>query len=572
MSTLPAQPLRIGSREGKWVLFATILASSMSFLDSTVVNVALPTLQRDFHAELSSVAWVVDAYVLTLTAFILLGGSFGDIFGRRRALRLGLIVFTTGSMLCGLAPTLLLLDVARGIQGMGGALLVPSSLAILTASFDPSERGRAIGLWASLSGIGAAIGPLAGGLIVDAISWRGIFFLNLPIAVFVFLVALPKVPESRDEQAERHIDLPGAAIAAVFLAGLTFALIEGSTLGWTSPAVLTGFAIGGLGFVAFIATERRSRQPMVPLSIFANRTFSAVNVATLVIYAALAGASLYLVLDVQQARGFSAVAAGASLLPLTGLLLIGSPIAGRLADRVGPRIPMTVGPAVAGTGLLVAAATAHVPSYWMSVFPSALIFAAGLALTVAPLTTAVLSALGPRRAGIASGVNSAISRFGGLVAVAILPALSLAGFTHGLEQRLAEASVDPAVRTEVVADRAEQGALTAPAHLPPAERAEIRDDRATGVRRRVPMGDGGLRGPVVRRRRDLVLRALARPASDGSRRGSGTLRRPARVRARRRSDRRSYGAGFARSLTVTRPYVSAVSAVTTNEFVSLAAE
>ena len=473
MSTLPAQPLRIGSREGKWVLFATILASSMSFLDSTVVNVALPTLQRDFHAELSSVAWVVDAYVLTLTAFILLGGSFGDIFGRRRALRLGLIVFTTGSMLCGLAPTLLLLDVARGIQGMGGALLVPSSLAILTASFDPSERGRAIGLWASLSGIGAAIGPLAGGLIVDAISWRGIFFLNLPIAVFVFLVALPKVPESRDEQAERHIDLPGAAIAAVFLAGLTFALIEGSTLGWTSPAVLTGFAIGGLGFVAFIATERRSRQPMVPLSIFANRTFSAVNVATLVIYAALAGASLYLVLDVQQARGFSAVAAGASLLPLTGLLLIGSPIAGRLADRVGPRIPMTVGPAVAGTGLLVAAATAHVPSYWMSVFPSALIFAAGLALTVAPLTTAVLSALGPRRAGIASGVNSAISRFGGLVAVAILPALSLAGFTHGLEQRLADASVDPAVRTEVVADRAEQGALTAPAHLPPAERAQI---------------------------------------------------------------------------------------------------
>ena len=336
--------------------------------------------------------------------------------------------------------------------------------------------------------------------------------------------------------------------------------------------MLAGFAIGGLGFVAFIATERRARQPMVPLSIFANRTFSAVNVATLVIYAALAGASLYLVLDVQQARGFSAVAAGASLLPLTGLLLIGSPIAGRLADRVGPRIPMTVGPAVAGTGLLVAAATAHVPSYWMSVFPSALIFAAGLALTVAPLTTAVLSALGPRRAGIASGVNSAISRFGGLVAVAILPALSLAGFTHGLEQRLADASVDPAVRTEVVADRAEQGALTAPAHLPPAERAEIRDDRATGVRRRVPVGDGGLRAPVVRRRRDLVLRALARPASDGSRRGSGTLRRPARVRARRRSDRRSYGAGFARSLTVTRPYVSAVSAVTTNEFVSLAAE
>ncbi len=470
----PAEPLRIGSRQGRWVLLATVLASSMSFLDSTVVNVALPTLQRGFRAELSSVAWVVDAYVLTLTAFILLGGSFGDIFGRRRALRLGLIVFTTGSLLCGIAPTLLLLDVARAIQGLGGALLVPSSLAILTASIDPSERGRAVGLWASLAGIGAAIGPLAGGLLVDAISWRGIFFLNLPIAVTVLLVALPKVPESRDAEAERRIDLPGAAIAVVFLAGLTFALIEGSHLGWTSPAVLIGFVAGGLGFLAFILTERRSRHPMLPLSIFANRMFSAVNVATLMIYAALGGASLFLVLDVQQARGFSAVAGGASLLPITGTLLIGSPIAGRLADRVGPRVPMTIGPALAGTGLLVAAATAHTSSYWTSILPSVVIFAVGLALTVAPLTTAVLSALGTSRAGIASGVNSAISRFGGLVAVAILPALSLAGFTHGLEQRLSVSSIEPAVRSQILASRAEQGALTPPAGLSSAERSMVR--------------------------------------------------------------------------------------------------
>lgn len=473
MATPPAEPLRIGSREGRWVLLATILSSSMSFLDSTVVNVALPTLQRDFRAQLSSVAWVIDAYVLTLTAFILLGGSFGDIFGRRRALRLGLIVFSTGSLLCGIAPTLLLLDVARAVQGLGGALLVPSSLAILTASFDPSERGRAVGLWASLSGIGGAIGPLAGGLLVEGISWRGIFFLNLPIAVFVFVVALPKVPESRDVNAIPHIDVPGATIAAIFLAGLTFALIEGSQLGWTSPAVLSGFAIGLLGFVAFLVTERRSRHPMMPLSIFANRIFSSVNVATLMIYAALGGASLYLVLDVQQGRGFSAIAGGASLLPLTLTLLIGSPLAGRLADRVGPRVPMTIGPALAGTGLLLAAATAHGSSYWTSIFPSVLVFAVGLALTVAPLTTAVLSALGPGRAGIASGVNSAISRFGGLVAVAILPALSLAGFTHGLEQRLSVSTIDPATRTAIIADRAEQGALSPPAHLTSDERAEV---------------------------------------------------------------------------------------------------
>ena len=475
MATHPAVPLRIGSRTGRWVLLATVLASSMSFLDSTVVNVALPVLQRTFRAELSSVAWVVDAYVLTLTAFILLGGSFGDIFGRRRALRLGLVVFTAGSIVCGIAPSLFVLDLARSVQGIGGALLVPSSLAILTASFDPSERGRAVGLWASLSGIGAAIGPLAGGLLVDAISWRGIFFLNLPVAVVVFVVALPKVPESRDVEAERRIDLAGASIAVVFLAGLTFALIEGSTLGWASPPIVAGSVVGALGFIAFIWVERRSRQPMVPLAIFANRTFSAVNVATLAIYAALAGASLYLVLDVQQARGLSAVAGGASLLPVTVTLLIGSPIAGRLADRVGPRVPMTIGPAVAGCGLLLAAATAQGASYWTSVLPSVAIFAVGLALTVAPLTTAVLSALGPRRAGIASGLNSAVSRFGGLVAVAILPALSLAGFTHGLEQRLSTKALDPTVRAAVLADRAEQGALSPPADLPPTQRALVRD-------------------------------------------------------------------------------------------------
>ena len=474
MERQPVAPLRIASSQGRWVLFATILASGMSFLDSTVVNVALPTLQKDFDAKLSSVAWVVDAYVLTLTAFILLGGSFGDLHGRRRALRLGLGVFTAGSMLCGFAPSLPVLDLARGLQGVGGALLVPSSLAILTASFDPSERGRAVGLWASLSGVGAAIGPLAGGLLVDAVSWRGIFFLNLPVAIVVLVVALPKIPESDGGETGRRLDLPGAALAVVWLAGLTFALIQGSTIGWTAPAVVAGFAVGGLGFLVFLVVERRVPHPMVALSIFGNRTFSGVNVATLVIYFALAGAALYLVLDLQQVRGFSALAAGASLLPLTGLLLLGSPYAGRLADRIGPRLPMTLGPAVAGIGLLIAAATANVSSYLLSVLPAVVVFAVGLALTVAPLTTAVLSALGPRQAGLASGVNSAISRFGGLVAVAILPALSLAGFSHALERRLNDAPLAPSARVEVLADRADQGALSPPDELSDADRAIVR--------------------------------------------------------------------------------------------------
>jgi EmrB/QacA subfamily drug resistance transporter len=474
MERQPAAPLRIASSQGRWVLLATILSSGMSFLDSTVVNVALPTLQKDFDAKLSSVAWVVDAYVLTLTAFILLGGSFGDLHGRRRALRLGLGVFTAGSMLCGLAPTLLVLDLARGLQGMGGALLVPSSLAILTASFDPSERGRAVGLWASLSGVGAAIGPLAGGLLVDAVSWRGIFFLNLPVAAVVLLVALPKIPESDGGATDRHLDIPGASVAVVWLAGLTFAMIQGSSLGWMAPAVVAGFAIGAVGFAFFLVVERRVPHPMVSLGIFGNRTFSGVNVATLTIYFALAGAALYLVLDLQQVRGFSALAAGASLLPLTGLLLIGSPYAGRLADRVGPRLPMTIGPIVAGIGLVIAAVTANVSSYFASVLPAVIVFAVGLALTVAPLTTAVLSALGPRQAGLASGVNSAISRFGGLVAVAVLPALSLAAFSHGLEQRLDDAQLAPSVRVQVFAERADQGALTPPDGLADADRAIVR--------------------------------------------------------------------------------------------------
>jgi EmrB/QacA subfamily drug resistance transporter len=470
----PVEPLRIGTSQGRWVLFATILASGMSFLDSTVVNVALPTLQRDFNAKLSAVAWVVDAYVLTLTAFILLGGSFGDLHGRRRALRLGLAVFTMGSMLCGLAPTLLVLDIARGLQGVGGALLVPSSLAILTASFDRSERGRAVGLWASLSGIGAVIGPLAGGLIIGAVSWRGIFFLNLPVALVVLVVALPKVPESDGAQAQRRLDFSGAVLAVLWLAGLTFALIQGSALGWTTPQVVAGFATAGLGFAAFLVVERRVAHPMVSLDIFGDRTFAGVNMATLAIYFALAGAALYLVLDMQQVRGLSALAAGASLLPLTGLLLIGSPYAGRLVDRIGPRLPMTLGPTIAGVGLLIAAATAHESSYFASVLPAVIVFAVGLALTVAPLTTAVLSALGPRHAGVASGVNSATSRFGGLVAVAVLPALSLAGFSHALEQRLNEAPLAPSTRALIWSHRADQGALAPPAGLSDADRTFVR--------------------------------------------------------------------------------------------------
>jgi EmrB/QacA subfamily drug resistance transporter len=461
-------------RRRELTLAACIIGSSLAFIDATVVIVALPTIEADLGLGLSGQQWVFLSYSLALASLYLVAGSIGDRFGRRGAFVAGAAGFALASVLAGAAPNGETLIAARVLQGIAGAFLTTNSLALIRSVYG-DDAGRAIGLWTAFTSIATIAGPPAGGAIVEWTSWRWIFFLNLPIAVVVFFIASPKVPESRDVEAEPHLDLPGAAIAAVFLSGLTFALIEGSRLGWTSPPILAGFVVGAMGFVAFILTERRSRQPMVPLSIFANRTFSSVNVATLLIYAALAGASLYLVLDVQQGRGFSAVAGGASLLPVTLTLLVGSPLAGRLADRVGPRLPMTLGPAVAGAGLLFAMATAHVPSYWTSVFPSVVIFAVGLALTVAPLTTAVLSALEPGRAGIASGVNSALSRFGGLVAVAILPALSLVGFTHGLEQRLSAVPVDPAVRTELLAQRAEQGALSAPTDLPPDERALIRN-------------------------------------------------------------------------------------------------
>ena len=475
MESTTAQPLlRVSSSQGRWVLFATIVSSGLSFLDATVVNVALPAMQRDFSATLSDVTWVVDAYALTVTAFLLLGGSYADLFGRRRALRIGVIGFTVSSVLCGLAPTLLTLDIARALQGLGGAMLVPSSLAVLTASFDPSERGRAVGLWASLSGVGAAIGPLAGGLLIDTLSWRWIFLLNIPIGLVVLFVAMPHVPESRDEEAEPRLDVIGAVLAVVFLAGLTFALIEGPVRGWSDPLVVTGFVASVAGFVAFLVVERRTHQPMVPLEIFRNRTFSAVNAATLAIYFALAGATLFLVLDLQQSRGLSAVAAGAMLLPITAILLVGSPIAGRLADRIGYRIMISVGPWVAAIGLAMIAVTPS-GNVFLSVLPGEIVFSIGLAITVAPLTTAVLSALGARRAGVASGVNTAVSRFAALVAVAVLPAVSLAAFTRSLESRLAEAGVDPSTQAAVLERRGDQGALVPPASLPPSTRTAIAD-------------------------------------------------------------------------------------------------
>jgi EmrB/QacA subfamily drug resistance transporter len=396
----------------------------MAFLDSTVVNIALPTIGRDFDAPLSGLQWVVNGYLLTLAALILVGGSLGDRFGRRRIFVIGVAWFAAASLLCGIAPTLSLLVAARVLQGIGGALLTPGSLAIIEASFYEDDRGEAIGAWSGLGGIATAIGPFLGGWLIQAVSWRLIFLLNLPLAIAVIAISLRHVPESRDPEAPAELDLPGAALAALGLFGITYALIEGPSLGATSPLVLGAALLGVLALVAFVVVERRSSHPMLPLDIFRSRQFTGANLTTFAVYAALSAMLFLLVLQLQQVLGYSPLAAGAATFPLTLLMLVLSPRAGRLATRIGPRLPMTLGPIVAGLGMLLMARIGAGSSYLRDILPAVVVFGLGLALTVSPLTATVMAAADANRAGIASAVNNAVARVAGLIAVAVIPLLA----------------------------------------------------------------------------------------------------------------------------------------------------
>jgi EmrB/QacA subfamily drug resistance transporter len=394
----------------------------MASLDATVVNVALPTIGRDLGASVAGLQWVVTGYLITLASLILLGGSLGDLFGRRRVFVTGVVWFSAASLLSGLAPNLALLIAARALQGVGGALLTPGSLAIIEASFAPDDRARAIGAWSGLGGVATAVGPLVGGWLVSAVSWRLIFLLNLPLAAAV-LWSARHVPESVDSTADRHVDLIGAVLAIVGLGGVTYALIEGPAAGWGLAPILLG-AVGVAALVAFVAFERASAHPMLPMGLFKSRQFSAANLVTFAVYAALGGTLFLLAVDLQQALRYSPVEAGAALLPVTVIMLLFSSRAARLAQRIGPRLPMTLGPAIVAAGLLLMVRIRPGGTYLADVFPAVVTFGAGLALTVAPLTATVMDSLGDRRAGIASGVNNAVARAAGLTAVAVLPALA----------------------------------------------------------------------------------------------------------------------------------------------------
>jgi EmrB/QacA subfamily drug resistance transporter len=418
--------VRLGQPAGRWVITATVLGSSMAMLDSTVVNVALPTIGRQLHTSLGGLQWVVSAYTLTLAGLILLGGSLGDRLGRRRIFLTGVVWFALASALCGLSPDIDVLIGARALQGIGGALLTPGSLAIIQASFAPDDRPRAVGAWSGLGGVAGAAGPLLGGWIVAGVGWRWVFLINLPLAAAVIAVTLRHVPETRDSTSHGRFDVAGATLAAVALAGISYALIEAPGRG-SGPRVAVAAVAGLAAGVAFIATEHRRGRPqsrtppMMPLDVFASRQFTAVNVVTFVVYGALGAVFFLLILELQVASGFSPLQAGTALLPATVLMLGLSSRAGALAQRIGPRRLMAGGTLICAIGLLLMTRVGLHASYLTDVLPAVAVFGLGLSLTVAPLTATVLASADVRHAGVASGVNNAVARAAGLLAVAGLP-------------------------------------------------------------------------------------------------------------------------------------------------------
>jgi EmrB/QacA subfamily drug resistance transporter len=415
--------VRLDSASGRWLLAVAVLGSGIAFLDATVVNVALPDIGRDLHASTSTLQWILNGYTLTLASLILLGGSLGDRYGRRRIFVLGTGVFTIASLFCAVAPNAEILVVARLVQGVGGALLTPGSLAMVESGFRPADRPRAIGAWSGLGGVAGALGPLVGGLLVGAVSWRAVFLINLPLGIFIVVMAGRHVPETRDPAASGRLDFRGVILAAIGLAGTTYALIEAPVHGASLLVLAT--AIGGfLSLGAFLLAERRSANPMMPLSMFSSRQFSAANAVTFVVFGAFSGVFFFLVAFLQISLGYSPLAAGAASLPVTILMLLLSAPAGSLAQRIGPRIPLTIGPLVAAVGLVLMSRIDRGDSYLSAVFPAVIVFGFGLTLVVAPVTATVMASADERHSGIASGINTAISRLAGLIVVAALPLIA----------------------------------------------------------------------------------------------------------------------------------------------------
>ena len=415
---------------GRWTLVASILGSSMAFIDGSVVNVALRAIERDLGGGLAAQQWVVDAYLLTLGSLILVGGSLGDIFGELRVFALGVAAFAVASVLCAAAPDAPALIVFRGVQGVAGALLTPASLAVITATFSGAERGAAIGQWTAWSGISFVIGPTLGGWLVDVSSWRVIFLINVPVALVTLLLVLRLGGRRQPRRTDLRVDLPGALLCAAGLGLLVAGFIEQPHLGWRDPLVAGGLAGGVLLLALFVRYELRAPLPMLPLRLFRLRNFSVTNVETLAVYGALSGLSLFLTLFLLEIGRYSALRAGVALLPITIVMFFLSPLTGKLSMQHGPRLFMAVGPMLAGASVLAYTRLPPHLNYWIDLLPALLVFSVGLSLTVAPLTTTVLSDARAGDAGVASGVNNAVARIAGLLAVAVLGIAAAGGGDH----------------------------------------------------------------------------------------------------------------------------------------------
>ncbi len=448
----------------------------MAFIDGTALNVAMPAIQNGLHASGVQLLWMVNAYLLMLAALIPVGGSLGDLFGRKKVFSIGIGLFMLASLICGLSPNADFLVWARAAQGIGSALMIPGSLAIISSFFGPTEKGRAIGTWSAATTIVTVIGPILGGVLSGAGLWRVVFLINIPLGIAALIPLFLKVPESRNEKAQGRIDFPGAGLLIIALAGLTFGFVSAPDHGFGDPRIIAALSLGIVALAGFLFVEARNSHPMIPLSLFSSRTFSGTNLLTLALYGALSVGMFFLSLNLVQAQGYTMALAGFAFTPFALVLTALSRWAGGLVDRSGPRLPLVVGPAIAGLAFFSMAWAGVTPGpsrYWVSFFPGVLLLGIGMGITVAPLTTAVMSSVASHLSGTASGINNAVSRTAGVLAIAVVGALSLVLFAHSLDARASQAGLSTPVRQALAVEASRLGAAAVPQAAAPQDAAAV---------------------------------------------------------------------------------------------------